>query len=175
MESRQSINASDSNEFETLKLMYEDQRQELSYRRGREFQIFTWSSTILVALTAALLLTEVGKNLTLEQYGVWGDALITSIVISLVSFSVTWQHNQRRLSARHAKVLARITREIGCFDENFGKEGKPVYPEEWKAWGISNVSFRKHLSTPGKISATIVLGIITIVAIWLPSFLAAAE
>ncbi len=175
MESRQSINGFDSKELETLKIIYEDQRHELSYRRGREFQIFTWSSTILVAFTAALLLTEAGKNLALEQYGVWGDVLVTSIVISLVSFSVTWQHNQRRLSARHAKILARIAREIGCFDENFGKEGKPVYPEDWKAWGLSNVSFRKHLTTPGKISATFVLGVITIVAVWLPNLLAAAE
>lgn len=48
--------------FELLKYLHEEQRDQLAYRRNREFQIFTWSTTLLLATVGILLVKDPSKD-----------------------------------------------------------------------------------------------------------------
>ena len=82
--------------FERLSLFQSEQRAELEYRRSREFQVFVWSSALLVGLSAALLATppsDSGESFIRSGY--IGRDVATALIAVLTVFSVRWQTIQR--------------------------------------------------------------------------------
>lgn len=154
----------DQSELETLRHLQTQQREELQYRRSREFQIFTWSVSLLLAIIAAVLVKPPG---ILARGGVVWRAVASIVVAGLTFYSLYWQLYQRQSSAAHARVLAKIAEKLGVFDPAaFGGSG-PLYPDHWRDWGKRYLSFREQLAQPSKISATLLVGIIAMVSLWL--------
>jgi hypothetical protein len=90
----------DPTELETLRHLEKMQRDELQYRRSREFQIFTWSATILLALIAAV---AVKPPDLLARGGSAVREVLSATVLGLTYFSLAWQLQQRRSAAAHAR------------------------------------------------------------------------
>jgi hypothetical protein len=154
-------------ELDVLKHLHTPQFGELHYRRTREFQIFTWSATILLAITGALLVKAQGSSTFLAGRGVIWRFLASAVVLGLTLFSVKWQLEQRKWTAELQSVLATIATKLRCFDAEAFDGPEPLYPDKWKKWGTRYVTLRKQLTRPSKISATLLLGIMAFTSIWL--------
>lgn len=141
--------------------MYQDQRDQLAFRRAREDAVFTWTATLLLAFVgAALLVGADDRPALLRTPG--GVALASLSLALLTAFSVTWQLKQRRLMAEHQKRLVAIQEDLGCFSDD--RAGEARFPEEWRGWGRTNVTLRERLLRPSKIAATVLIGALGIVA-----------
>jgi hypothetical protein len=157
-------------QFETIKHLYNEQREELSYRRHREFQIFSWSTTILIAITGAFLLSDPKKGF-LTSSGLFGSITASVVVVALTAFSINWQLNQRKCSAAHQRVIVKLDELLGCFNTNVFAYHFQIYPDEWKNWGHKNINLWEQLiKNPTKINATALLGLAAFASIWLPYF-----
>jgi hypothetical protein len=157
-----------SDKIGILKHVQELQRHELMYRREREFRIFTWSSTILVALIGALLVVRQSETIVLQSYGIWGKVVATLAIVALVFFSVKWQNRQRSFARKNAKSIARMSKLLHCFEEGFfdPKENGALYPKEWANWGKDNSKMITRFFRANKITATTLLGILAVTMIW---------
>lgn len=151
-------------ELETLRHLQTQQREELQYRRAREFQIFTWSVTLLLAVVAAVWVKPPDL---LAKGGVALRAIASIVVVGLTSYSLHWQLHQRKAAAAHARVLTKIAAKLGVFDPAAFDGPAPLYPDHWKSWGERYITFREQLSRPSKISATFLVGVIAMVSLWL--------
>ena len=78
---------------DTLKLLYEDQRKELEYRRNREHQVLTWSATILLALIGGSLVPR-SKSSVLSNIGELGSTLAILIIFAFTAYVLVWQLHQ---------------------------------------------------------------------------------
>jgi len=132
--------------------LYETQLHQLAYRRARENEVFTWSSTILVGfIAAALLFTGEQRVVLLQQ---WPGAILASGVMAMVTwFSVLWQLKQRYFLSETQRVIVNIERELGFFDHT-----RSMLPRHWETWGSRNAAFGERVRKPSKITATILLG-----------------
>jgi hypothetical protein len=153
-----------ADELETLRHLQTQQREELQYRRAREFQIFTWSVTLLLAVIAAVLVKPPD---VLAKSGVVLRVVASVIVVGLTFYSLYWQLYQRKSAAAHARVLAKIAGKLGVFDPAAFDGPEPLYPDHWRGWGERYLTFREQLSRPSKMSATFLVGIIAMVSLWL--------
>ncbi len=152
---------------QALPLLHGDQRNELQYRRSREFQVFAWSSSLLVAIAGAFLLarpTELFEPFV--RSGSSGRLVATLLVLILCWFSARWQAIQRDYRRGHQRVLAQIAEELGAFSGHGGAE--PLYPGKWRDWGSKPEALGHPLARPSKSMATVVLGIVAVIAIWAP-------
>lgn len=151
-------------ELETLRHLQTKQREELQYRRSREFQIFTWSVTLLLAVIAAVL---VKPPEVLSRGGTALRAVASIIVAGLTFYSLHWQLYQRKSAATHARVLAKMAEKLGAFDPAAFGGPDSLYPDHWRDWGKHYLTFREQLSRPSKLSATLLVGAIALVSLWL--------
>lgn len=152
--------------FELLKYLHEEQRDQLAHRRSRELNIFNWSNAILLGLIGFILSFDLSNyNLILLKYN-FSQIIITSIVIGVSIFSIKWQIYQRRCAANHEKQISKLNRLLGCFD---GDES--LYPKKWKNWGEKNITLGQNLKYPSKLSATILSGIVALISLWIKTIL----
>jgi len=145
--------------------MHKIVREELSYRRSRQQQIFTWSSAILVAIIAAMLISN-SNSLVITIQG----KLIAIILVTMISLvSSNWQMKQRKLLTDLQIVVTRIMKELGYFSLSQTSDNKSVLPSSWENWGQNYSSLKSQLKInhPTKILVTIMLGIAAIFAILL--------
>lgn len=153
-----------TSEIETLRHLQTQQREELQYRRSREFQIFTWSATLLFAVIAAALVKP--PDILAKGGAAW-RTVASVLVVVLTFYSLRWQLYQRQSTAAHARVLTRIAGKLGVFDPSAFDGPDALYPEEWKGWGSRYVTYREQLSRPSKMSATLLVGILALVSLWI--------
>jgi len=151
-------------EIETLRHLQTQQREELQYRRSREFQIFTWSVTLLLAIVTAVLVKPPDF---LATGGLALRTVASVVVVGLTFYSLSWQLYQRQSAAAHARVLATIAGKLGVFDSQAFGGPEPLYPERWKRWGQRYITLREQLSRPSKMSATLAVGVVALVSLWL--------
>jgi len=152
--------------LETLKYAYQDQRNELDFRRRRENEVFTWSATILVIILGGLLSAPGQKALLTTSSFTVARVLATIVILGLALFSVSWQQKICRLRARNTRVMVQIAEEMGCFVA--GPKGeRSLYPDEWRRWGSRYVSLRNQLLSASRICATTLLALTALVALWL--------
>ena len=69
--------------IETLKYAYQDQRNELDFRRRRENEVFTWSATILVIVLGGLLSAPGQKALLTTISFTVARVLATIVILGL--------------------------------------------------------------------------------------------
>jgi hypothetical protein len=72
------------------------QMVEVQNRRTREYQIFSWTSGLLVALIGALLVFPRAPQTIWSIYGVAGRLLAALAVAVLASQSIVWQIRNRQ-------------------------------------------------------------------------------
>lgn len=170
-------NLSIETKIDILKHIFQDQRSEMQYRREREYRIFTWSSSILLALIGALLITKQTETLIWKPYGGWGN-LVASMAISLiVIYSIMWQLRNNRFRGQNAQVISRINKLLHCFEMGFfDPEGGALFPDEWSDYGRKQkkkksrlLAFLSRLFAVNFTSATFLLGILALIMIWLPA------
>ena len=89
--------------------MHKIVREELTYRRSRQQQIFTWSSAILVAIIAAMLVSNPDSLVMTCQ----GKSLAIVLAMGISLASAYWQMKQRLLLSSLQKVISRIMTELG--------------------------------------------------------------
>jgi hypothetical protein len=116
--------------------------KELDYRRGKQWDIFSWCSTILVTLIGGLILLQTAQPPHPLHRGQKG--IISLAVVSLVAYAVFWigHHWQREKSARE------------CFTAE-------VRQKIWK-------SAQLHWAVTHR-GALVLLGIAALLATWYPS------
>lgn len=161
------------NKVDLLKFIYQDQRGEMEYRREREYRIFVWSSGLLTALIGALLITKQSDVVVWQSYSAWGNVVASAAVILISAFSSLWHHRNRRFRGQNAKVIARISRLLHCYDTGyFDKSGTALFPPEWSQFGKNKnkSKFRRllnYISAINYTSATLLLGALALMMIWL--------
>jgi hypothetical protein len=138
--------------------MYEDQCNQLAFRRSRENEIFTWTASLLLAFVGGVLLVSSDNRAAFLQT-VSGVILASVTLLLVMMFSVIWQSKQRKHVAEHQKTLVLIQQEIGCFSGD-----KAKFPDDWQNWGKRHVALRERLWHPSKIAATVLIGMIAIAA-----------
>jgi hypothetical protein len=132
----------------TVRHVHNRQIDELLYRRARQFQIFTGTVVILLAMVGALV-SAPDKALSHPAWPIVG----TLFVLVLVGFSIRWQTAHQRDTAGHARVIVDILDRMGAF-------GEGPYLDKWKEWGTTTPSRRR-------IVMTALVGVLTLATIWL--------
>jgi hypothetical protein len=160
--------------MDILKFVFQDQRNEMQYRRELEDRIFTWSSSILSALIGALLITRQTGSIIWQPYGVWGNLVASTAVVLIAIYSVLWHSRNNRFRGQNAQVISRINKLLHCFEKGyFDNSGTALFPDEWTDYGRgrSKSSLRKLLARLFAVnytSATVLLSILALIMIWLP-------
>jgi hypothetical protein len=160
-------------QLDILKFMHQDQRGEMQYRREREYRVFTWSSSLLSALIAALLITK-QTDLVWKSYGIWGNLVVSAAVLLIVLYSTRWLERNKRFRGQNAHVIARIDTLLHCFEKGyFTTDDTPLFPATWAAFGASRQpsAVRRRLGrlfAANYVSAIVLLGILAVIMIWLP-------
>jgi len=161
--------------LDILKFILQDQRGEMQYRREREYRIFTWSSSLLLALIGALLITKQSEAVIWRPYGSWGSLVASAAVILIVMYTTTWHFRNNRFRGQNAQVISRIGWLLHCFDEGyFDPRGAALFPGEWSAYGRREETASRPRRVMGRllganyISATVLLGLLALIMIWLP-------
>lgn len=138
-----------------------EQYEELNFRRNREYSIFQWTSTILLAICAILL----GINDT-EPLDFLKSCHLKIIAILLVgfigSFSVLWQNRERKFCAKNCRVIASINESLGLFKPGAYFKNKTVLPLNWKDWGGKDLHSPRRFFRTNYITATWILSGLTI-------------
>lgn len=170
----ESENPLSETKLDLLKFIHQDQRSEMEYRREREYRIFTWSSSILSALIAALLITK-QTDFVWRSYGTWGNLIASIAVLLIVVYSTQWHLRNNRFRGQNAQVISRISKLLHGFDKGyFTSDGTALFPDEWTSYGKSKkgsnfLKIRDRLLGANYISATVLLGILAVIMIWLPN------
>ena len=121
--------------------IYQD---ELDYRRRRRHDIFAWSSSLLIAITGAVIAAGLHVSTSLAVQ----DRIVATIAVAaLASYSGLWWHGQRRLG----QALRRRIEEI---DHRLGIE----LPQDE----------RGALQRVGGLLTLMLLAVVAVFAIWLP-------
>jgi hypothetical protein len=145
---------------EVLKQIYEDQRRELDFRRGREQQIFTWSATVLLAATAGTLASS-WQNSALSKLGATGVVITGAAIAAFTVYSIVWQHHQRKYLLQNQRVLAKVAVKRGWFEERTVDGSDTIMPAAWRHWGTGAPGGPGS----GKVLITAGLGIAAIAAL----------
>jgi hypothetical protein len=160
-------------QLDILKFIHDEQRSEIQYRREREYRVFTWSSSILSALIGLLLVTK-QTNLLWKTYGIWGNAVASLAVLLIVIYSTLWLARTERFRGQNAQVISRIDHLLHCFEKGyFTDDDTALFPPAWSGYGDSaqQPALRRaprRLFDANYISATVLLGALTVIMVWLP-------
>lgn len=144
-------------------------KEEVNFLRDRQDKIFSWTSGILMALIGALLIVEPSKNpIWASQFG---SKLVVSIaLIAFVMFSVIWQQRTRRWQGENGQVILKMEQIMHCFDKGyFDPTGEMIlFPVRWNKPPEAEIpKFTKRVFAANYVSATILLGILAVLMVWL--------
>ncbi len=163
-------NATITEKKDILMHIYKYQMEQVMFRREREFRVFTWSSTIFLALMAVLLVTRKDENVVWQPLGVYGKTIVTFALIYLIWFSIRWQNRERELGYRHAKVITGISKILHFFDKGYFGDDKDFVlfsDKHWQEWGNTEVFSSKRYFRANLITGTWSLGFLAIMMVWL--------
>ncbi|MFN8469051.1 MAG: hypothetical protein U0X20_26070 [Caldilineaceae bacterium] len=111
--------------------------EEVQNRRTREYQIFSWTSGLLVALIGALLVFPRAPQTIWSSYGVAGRLLAALAVAIFALQSIAWQLRNRQAAQDNARAVVRINRLFHLFEPGYFDAGsdQSVLPPQWQEWG----------------------------------------
>jgi len=113
-------------------------RQELEFRRSKQWDIFSWCSTLLVAIAGGVIALEKQQTSLLHP----AQRVVVSLAVAtLASYGFIWHKHHE---AREDEIRRLITQETMC-----------------KIW-------KPRKKVPGARAAVVVLGIAALAAIWVP-------
>lgn len=154
--------------IDILKFMLENQLNELNFRREREYRIFTWSSSILLALIGGLLIYRQESGLLLNSYGLAGRIIASATIVLLVFFSISWQNRNNRYRGQNAQTIAHISDLFRCYEDGFydPENNTALFRKEWADYGKNHTKFKSRFLHANFVTATFVLGILATLMIW---------
>jgi ABC-type transport system involved in Fe-S cluster assembly fused permease/ATPase subunit len=147
------------------------QRQEIRYRDERQHNIFTWSSSILIAVMGALIATKQSEVIIWGAYGLTGKIMASLIIAFLVFFSVQWQIRNRKYIADNDAVIQKIDYLLHYYDKGYfdPQNTESLFPEKWfqqYPTPKEKLNFWGRLKSLNYTSATFILGALTLLMIW---------
>jgi hypothetical protein len=148
-----------------LKDIYDEHRRELEYRRNREYQIFTWSATVQLALIGGSLVTR-SQDSVLSRIGTLGTLSAILAIFLFTIYIVYWLLHQRKAMRAHQRVLVQIAMRRGWFKELNSDRSRPLLPEAWKELGNADGGKAGGL---GKMAILFALGLVAMAVVWFSS------
>ena len=164
--------------IDILKHVQSMQMEEVRGRRSREYQIFSWTSGLLVALIGALLVFPSAPETIWSAYGFMGRLLASLGIVIFAVHSVNWQLRNRQAGQENAKVVVHINGLFHLFEKHYydADSGEPILPLSWQDWGNSALVTGKssfgHILFAGLFGAnfmspTVLLAVVAVIMIWL--------
>lgn len=154
----------DDNKIQILLSIRVEQYEELYFRRSREFAIFQWTATILLAICAILLGANGATPLDFLR-----DCRLKFLSVFIIGFiaifSILWQNRERKFGAQNCRVIASINESLSLFREGAYFESKTVLPAKWADWGKKDLHRIHRFFRVNYITATWVLSGITMLII----------
>ena len=148
-----------------LRDIYDEQRKELEFRRNREYQIFTWAATVLLALIGGSLVTR-SQDTVLSKLGTLGIVAAILAIFLYTIYVVYWLLHQRKALRANQRVLVQIALRRGWFKELNYDGSRPLLPEEWKELGNSDGG---RVGGLGKMAISAALGLVAMLVVWVSS------
>jgi hypothetical protein len=142
------------------------QRGELANRREEETKVFTWSSTILLAIVGALLVAQLSGDFVWGMSGIRTKLVITLMIAMPTAVSVIWQVQQHRYHLKAARVILHIERLLHYFEEGFFDPDGSLFPAEWGNWGHHEAWYEQLVRANG-VAATVLFGVLAILMVWI--------
>ena len=102
--------------------------QQFRYHREKEYRIFVWTSALLLAGIAGLLVTKQGEVPIYVQYGILGKTVATLAILVWLVASVWMQKRERNSGNSYIIVLVNIANKLGAFEPD---RPTGVLPEDW--------------------------------------------
>ena len=156
--------------IDLLKHMELIQRQEARVYDERQYNIFKWSSSILLAVMGALLIIEPSESVVWGSYGLTGKVIASLVILLFVGFSIQWQIRNRKQYAENGAVVQRIDELLHFYEKGFfDPDGEvAIFPERWKHSPTrGEINLVNRLKSLNYASATAILGLMTLVVIWI--------
>lgn len=158
-------------ELEILFHLHRIQYEEANFRRMREIKIFSWSSSLFVAIIGILIAVDQTKTVLWGSFGLWGKLIVTTIILFFAVFSIIWQNRERRFENEQKRLISKINKLLFVFEDGcFGLEnGETLYSNEkrWTNWGEAKLKTAKRYFRGNFITATWMLALLAIVTVWL--------
>lgn len=158
-------------EIDILLHLHQIQYAEANFRRSRELQVFFWSSSLFLAVAGILMAVDNTKTVVWESFGCGGKIVVTLTLLFMAIFSIAWQNRERRFENDQKKLIAKINKQLGVFNEGaFGLgEGETLYPNEdrWINWGAADLHKFSRYARGNLITATWILAALAILMVWL--------
>lgn len=163
-------NKNSSDKIELLRFLYEDRIGEVKFLRERQEKIFAWSSNIFMALIGALLIIEPSKA-PVWAFTVQSKFVASLAIIVLIIFSMRWQQRTRRWHNESGQVIQSMQRLFHCYEKGYfdpNNEEFILFPLRWSnSEGEKPRNFFQRMFAANFVSATVILGVLTIVMVWI--------
>ncbi len=151
----------DSKALQTLTHFNDIYWQQFRYHREKEYRIFVWTSAILLAGIAGLLVTKQGELPVYVQYGICGQVVATLVVLGWLGASVWMQKRERKSGNSYITILVNIATKLGAFDP---ERPTCVLPNNWSSWkDTPQTGFQFNF-----VPITCLVGVIAVGLVWLP-------
>ena len=131
-----------------------------NYHREKEYRIFVWTSTILIAAIAVLIIDKKGETPIFVLYGQAGQLGAYIGIGFWIVGSIVMQIHERIKGNKYARILIDIADSMGGFDKQSNDE--TILPVDWKEWKNVPDKIKFHMFFSNYIPATFVLGIAAI-------------
>lgn len=164
------VNQNTSEKIELLKFFYEDRIGEVIFLRERQEKIFAWSSNIFMALIGALLIIEPSKS-PVWAFTVQSKVVASIAIVFLIIFSVRWQQRTRQWHNESGQVIQSMQKLLHCYEKGYfdpSNDDFTLFPLRWSnSEGEKPRPFFQRMFAANFVSATVILGILTIAMIWI--------
>lgn len=153
-----------------LKFFYNHTVEESLYLRERQYKIFTWTSSIFIAVIGVLLITDSNTKLPFNADDPVAKIVATCALMLFTGFSVNWQQLNRAYIYQNRQVINKTQELLHCFDKGYFdfESEEALFPNEWRFSASANrKTFFQRLGFANFVSATIFLGFLAIVMVWI--------
>ena len=155
------IKLTNKEKIEILKQIHNTHRNEITHHREMQFRIFSWTTSLLLAIAASLFafVTEWAK------YRLIGTPFLTITTLVFLSTTILILRRNAKALETNARTVIRIDKILCLFDESEYLTKESVYPKAWLLWGTSK--YRASVETWFYAITTIILGGALITVSWL--------
>jgi hypothetical protein len=165
------VELNEDSKLDVLKHLHLVIRDEIKHMRDRQDKIFTWTSYILLLVIGTLLVIDQSKMPLWANQGILGKIIASAAILFIVVFSVGWLQQNRNNQEDASATQQKIEELLHCFDEvYFGlKSGDMLYPKDWEKQSAHHrsMSFLKRVIQTNYVSATLFLGLLAILMVWI--------
>ncbi len=94
--------------------LYDFLKNEIGFQRARKQEIFSWASSLLVAIIGGVIVLTTGRNVTIE----WPQKVLLMLIVGILAgFSLVWIHV-------HWQEYLRARKKLSYYYDQIAKEGR---------------------------------------------------